>query len=75
MNLSIAINAFKDSAKDLLPVCLIIGFAYGLIHLMDSSNPGDYTMLNTILHYASEIISGTNQICFSIKNVFLPINL
>ncbi|MBK2343950.1 putative basic amino acid antiporter YfcC [Francisella tularensis subsp. novicida] len=61
MNLSIAIDAFKNGAKDLLPVCLIIGFAYGLIYLMGGSNPEDYTMLNTILHYASEIISGTNQ--------------
>lgn len=61
MNLSIAIDAFKNGAKDLLPVCLIIGFAYGLIYLMGSSNPEDYTMLNTILHYTSEIISGTNQ--------------
>ncbi|MDE4957176.1 short-chain fatty acid transporter, partial [Francisella tularensis subsp. holarctica] len=61
MNLSIAIDAFKNGAKDLLPGCLIIGFAYGLIYLMCGSNPEDYTMLNTILHYASEIISGNNQ--------------
>ena len=61
MTLSVAINTLKDGAKDLLPVCLIIGFAYGLIYLMDGSNSEDYTMLNTILHYASETISGTNQ--------------
>jgi len=61
INLSIAVDAFKNGAKDLLPVCLIIGFAYGLIYLMGGSNPQDYTILNTILHYASESISGANQ--------------
>lgn len=73
--LSFAINAFKEDAKDLLPVCLIIGFAYGLIYLMGGSNPEYYTMLNTILHYASETISGTNQYVINTRNVFLPINL
>lgn len=61
MTLDIAINSFKEGAKDLLPVCLIIAFAYGLIYLMGGSNPQDYTMLNTTLHYASESISGTNE--------------
>ncbi|QLE78952.1 putative basic amino acid antiporter YfcC [Francisella sp. Scap27] len=61
MTLSTAINAFKEGAKDLLPVCLIISFAYGLIYLMGGSNPKDYTMLNTLLEYASKSISGTNE--------------
>ncbi|API87733.1 hypothetical protein F7310_01450 [Francisella uliginis] len=61
MTLNIALDAFKDGAKALLPVCIIIGFAYGLIYLMGGSNPEHYTMLNSILHYASASISGTNQ--------------
>lgn len=61
MTLSVTIDAFKDGAKDLLPVCLIIAFAYGLIYLMGGSNPKEFTMLNTLLEYASKSISGSNQ--------------
>lgn len=61
MTLNTALDAFKDGAKALLPVCLIIGFAYGLIYLMGGSDPKNYTMLNSILHYASDSISGTNH--------------
>ncbi|ADA78047.1 C4-dicarboxylate anaerobic carrier family protein [Francisella tularensis] len=44
MNLSITIDAFKNGAKDLLPVCLIIGFAYSLIYLMGGSGQAALTM-------------------------------
>ncbi|MFV9924894.1 MAG: hypothetical protein AB8U93_04345, partial [Francisella endosymbiont of Hyalomma scupense] len=71
MTLSFTINAFKENAKDMLPVRLVIGFAYGLIYLIGGSNPEDYTMLNTILHYASETISGTNQYVSTLGMFFL----
>ena len=48
-----------------------IGFAYGLIYLIGGSNSEDYTMLNTILHYASETISGTNQYVSTLGMFFL----
>ena len=61
MTVDSCIQAFKEGAKDLLPVCLIVGMAYGLITLMGGSDPEHYTMLNTLLHYAADAISGTNK--------------
>ncbi|BCD92608.1 hypothetical protein fh0823_27470 [Francisella halioticida] len=56
MTLNVALDAFKDGAKALLPVCIIIGFAYGLIYLMGSSNPEHYYVkLNSSLCFRGNI--------------------
>jgi len=61
MTIEKAVSAFKNGAKDLSSICIIIGLAYGLIALMGGTNPQDYSMLNTVLHYAQSTISTSNQ--------------
>ena len=61
MTIEKAVNAFKNGAKDLSGLCLIIGLAYGLIALMGGTDPQNYSMLNSILYYAENIIHGSNQ--------------
>ncbi|MFC4892843.1 putative basic amino acid antiporter YfcC [Pseudofrancisella aestuarii] len=61
MTVNTAAEAFKEGAKDLLPACIVVGMAYGLVILMGGSNPTDYTMLNTILHYSANAVSGMNE--------------
>ena len=61
MTLNLVAEAFKDGAKDLLPTCIVVGMAYGLVVLMGGSDPTQYTMLNTILHYASGLVKGLND--------------
>ena len=61
MTVNCAANAFKDGAKDLLPACIVVGMAYGLVILMGGSNPEQYTMLNTILHYSAGAVAGMNE--------------
>ena len=61
MTIEKAVNAFKNGAKDLSGICLIIGLAYGLIALMGGTDPQNYSMLNSILYYAENIIHGSNQ--------------
>ena len=44
MTLNSAAEAFKEGAKDLLPTCIIVGMAYGLVVLMGGSGQAALTM-------------------------------
>lgn len=70
MTFNSAAEAFKEGAKDLLPTCIIVGMAYGLVVLMGGSDPTKYSILNTVLHYSSNLVAGMNGY-FSAISMFL----
>ena len=51
-------EGFKQGAKDLLPAALIVGMAKGIIIILGGDSPGDPSILNTVLHWASGLING-----------------
>ena len=61
MTINVLAKSFKAGAADLLPAAIIVGMANGIIQMMGGDNPGDYTMLNTILHESAHLCSGLNE--------------
>lgn len=66
LNENEAINTFMDGAADLIQVALVIGVARGINIIMDNGYISD-----TMLFYASNLVSGMNGILFSIVQMIL----
>ncbi len=66
LNENEAINTFMDGAADLIQVALVIGVARGINIIMDNGYISD-----TMLFYASNLVSGMNGIIFSIVQMIL----
>ncbi|EOC99247.1 putative basic amino acid antiporter YfcC [Caldisalinibacter kiritimatiensis] len=50
MTLNDIATSFRDGAKDLVGAALVVGMANGIILVLGGTNPGEPTVLNTILH-------------------------
>lgn len=61
-----AIDTFMNGAADLIQVALVIGVARGINIIMDNGYISD-----TMLFYASNLVSGMNGVLFSIVQMFL----
>ena len=66
LNENEAINTFMDGSADLIQVALVIGVARGINIIMDNGYISD-----TMLFYASNLVSGMNGILFSIVQMIL----
>lgn len=66
LNENEAINTFMDGSADLIQVALVIGVARGINIIMDNGYISD-----TMLFYASNLVSGMNGIIFSIVQMIL----
>jgi uncharacterized ion transporter superfamily protein YfcC len=47
-------DGFKQGAADLLPAAMIVGMAKGMLLLLGGGDPQTPSVLNTLLHYASQ---------------------
>lgn len=53
-----AAQAFKEGATQLLPAALIVALAKGVVLLLGGDDPSNPSVLNTLLYYASQLVSG-----------------
>ncbi|NVK37905.1 MAG: putative basic amino acid antiporter YfcC [Gammaproteobacteria bacterium] len=56
-----AVEAFRHGASQLLPAALVVAFAKGIVLMLGGDGPEQASVLNTILHYAAESLSGLSQ--------------
>lgn len=54
-------ESFQQGAKDLLPAALIVGMAKGIVLLLGGDDATTPSVLNTILFYAGESMSGISE--------------
>lgn len=54
-------RAFKKGAADILPAALVVGMANGIVLMMGGTDPTHYTMLNTILHSAADLVGNLHK--------------
>ncbi|SDZ86852.1 putative basic amino acid antiporter YfcC [Microbulbifer marinus] len=55
-----AAAAFKEGAQQLLPAAMVVAFAKGIVLLLGGDDPSGASVLNTILHWAGESLSGVS---------------
>ncbi|NIB41068.1 putative basic amino acid antiporter YfcC [Pseudomaricurvus alkylphenolicus] len=53
-----AVEAFRHGAAQLLPAALVVAFAKGIVLVLGGAGPGQPSVLNTLLHHASQSLSG-----------------
>lgn len=58
MHMNAVSESFQQGAKDLLPAALIVGMAKGIVLLLGGDDATSPSVLNTILYYAGESMSG-----------------
>ncbi|XOV78260.1 MAG: putative basic amino acid antiporter YfcC [Aestuariibacter sp.] len=58
MRMNTVSDSFQQGAKDLLPAALIVGMAKGIVLLLGGDDATTPSVLNTILYYAGEAMSG-----------------
>ena len=57
MNANKAVEAFRHGAAQLLPAALVVAFAKGIVLMLGGDGPEQDSVLNTILHSASQSLS------------------
>jgi uncharacterized ion transporter superfamily protein YfcC len=72
--------AFRRGMADMLPAVLVVALAKGLVLLLGGDNPGQPSVLNTLLHHMGQSLEGTPQalaawgmlVLQSVLNFFVP---
>ncbi|WP_439135270.1 putative basic amino acid antiporter YfcC [Pseudomaricurvus sp.] len=58
MNANLSVEAFRQGAAQLLPAALVVAFAKGIVLVLGGDGPEQSSVLNTLLHYAANTLSG-----------------